>query len=85
MPTFTDSHPAASVPRYVLLAMVSEDRGRLTDEHGVRSLGHWAGDGSVHCVLQAPDAEAVRRYHADRQLRCEDLRLLPVNADNVTP
>ena len=81
MPTFIDSHPALAVSRNVLLAMVSEDRRRVIDRHGVKPLRHWAGDGRVHCLLEAPDAAAVLRYHADRRVECGDVRMLPISAE----
>jgi hypothetical protein len=40
--------------------MISEDQGSSADhQHGVHPLAHWASDGAVHCLLEAPDEYAV--------------------------
>jgi hypothetical protein len=46
----------------------------LVDQHGARPLGHWVTDRVMYCVLRAPSEEAVRRYHAERGLPCDELR-----------
>jgi len=44
------------------------------DEHGVRQveLFHNA-DGKVYCLLEAPDADAVRKHHDTVGVACGDV------------
>jgi hypothetical protein len=63
--------------------MINEHLLGLTNVDGVRILGHWAGSGAVHCLLEAPDAAAVFRYHATRQAACDELHALPSGAADL--
>jgi hypothetical protein len=77
MATFIDRHPDLSIPRAVRRQMTEEARRSQVDPHGVRPVGHWLEDGSIYCVLEAPDGEAVVRHHADHSLECADLHEIP--------
>ena len=51
-------------------------------EHGIRDvsgtlpLGHWVEDGTIYCVLEAPDEDACRQHHHTRGLQSDDLHRL---------
>ena len=74
MAIFVDQHLAEGVPLEVFGRMIREAEQRHPDAHGVRLLGHWIGDQHLYCVLQAPDADAVRQHHTTRGLPCDEIR-----------
>ena len=74
MPTFIDPHPLATIPRYVQQQRHREAMRGSVDQHGAQPLGHWLTDRVMYCVMRAPSEEAVRRYHAERGLPCDELR-----------
>ena len=76
MARFIDRHPAEAVPSEAFGRLIREAEEHRRDPRGVRLVGHWLGDARLHCVLEAPDAESVRQYHAERGLPCEDLHEL---------
>src|ERR687885_516429 len=76
MPTFIDRHPLATIPRAIQQRMHREAMRGSVDQHGVQPLGHWVTDRLIYCVLRAPSEEAVRRYHAERGLPHDELRLV---------
>jgi Protein of unknown function (DUF4242) len=76
MAIFVDQHLAEGVPLEVFGRMIQEAEQRPPDAHGVRVLGHWIGGQHLYCVLQAPDADAVRQHHAIRGLPCDEIRPL---------
>jgi len=43
------------------------------DEFGVRQIEFHNCDGKVHCLLEAPDEEAVRKHHAALDVGCGDV------------
>jgi hypothetical protein len=71
--TFIDRHPALAISRPNRRRLHSEARQQLVDAHGVRPIGHWAEDGTIYCVLEAPDQAAVCQHHADRDLPCDQI------------
>jgi hypothetical protein len=80
MPIFLDRHHQAAVRRDRLLTMISEDQHSSGDhQRGVHPLAHWASDGAVHCLMEAPDEYAVLSYHARRQVPCD--RVYPVSLE----
>ena len=76
MPIFIDRHRFAAVPSAVRHQLHLEVAPGLVDAHGVQALGHWLTNGVIYCVLRAPSQEAFCRHHAERGLRCDDLRQL---------
>ena len=79
MPTFIDRHDPrhlTAIPSAVRRQMHRERRDRVMDPNGVRAIGHWVGDGVIYCILDAPDADAAYRHHADRGLPCDDLHVV---------
>jgi hypothetical protein len=74
VPIYIDRHPLAIIPRALQQQMHREAMRGSVDQHGAQPLGHWVTDRVIYCVLRAPSEEAVRRYHAERGLPCDELR-----------
>lgn len=74
MPTFMDFHEDLKLPQEAIDQIAEDTKNRKSDEFGVRQveLFHNA-DGHVYCLLEAPDAEAVRSHHAALGLACGDV------------
>src|ERR687883_2016263 len=84
MPIFLDRHDQAAVPHDRLLTMISEDQHSSGDhQRGVHPLAHWASDGAVHCLMEAPDEYAVLSYHARRQVPCDRVYPVPFEGDDA--
>jgi hypothetical protein len=49
----------------------------IRDVSGTLPLGHWLEDGTIYCLLEAPDEEAVCRHHRGRGITCNDMHPLP--------
>ena len=64
MPRFMDFHDDLKLPGDAISQITNETRDGKVDQFGVRQveLFHNA-DGKVYCLLEAPDAEAVRQHH----------------------
>ena len=69
-----DFHDDLKLPDEAILQITQETKDRKSDEFGVRQveLFHNA-DGKVYCLLEAPDAEAVRSHHAALGLTCGEV------------
>ena len=64
MPKFIDFHPDMEVSEEAIERLTNETKEGALDEFGVRQLElYYNRDGGVYCVLEAPDAEAVRKHH----------------------
>jgi hypothetical protein len=74
VPIYIDRHPLAAIPSALQQQMHQEAMRSSVDQHGVQPLGHWVTDRVIYCVLRASSEEAVRRYHAERGLSCDELR-----------
>lgn len=74
MPTFMDFHEDLKLPETALQQITRDTKDHKSDEFGVRQveLFHNA-EGKVYCLLEAPDAEAVRRHHAALGVPCGDV------------
>ena len=83
MPIFLDRHDQAAVPRDQLLTMISEDQRSSADQRGVHPLAHWASDGAVHCLLEAPDEYAALSYHARRRVPCDRVYRIPLEVGDA--
>jgi hypothetical protein len=74
LPIFMDFHDDLKLPPEAVEAIARGAKEGETDPHGVRQLDlFYNDDGKVYCLLEAPDAEAVRRHHADLDLVCGDV------------
>jgi hypothetical protein len=76
MPAFMDCHSLSDVSLIVLQQLQGEVDAGFVDPNGVRVFGHWAEEGVIYCVIDAPDESAVVKHHAARLLRCNDLHRL---------
>ena len=74
MPQFMDFHDDLKLPDEAILQITQETKDRKSDEFGVRQveLFHNA-DGKVYCLVEAPNAEAVRSHHAALGLTCGEV------------
>jgi Protein of unknown function (DUF4242) len=71
--TFIDRHLAETVSDEAFARALLEAEEHRVDAHGVLVVGHWLESGRVYCVLEASDAQAVRKQHAALGLPCDDL------------
>lgn len=74
MPQFMDFHPDLKLPQPAIDQIAADTAAKRADQFGVRQieLFHNA-DGQVYCLLEAPDAEAVRRHHAALGVDCGEV------------
>jgi hypothetical protein len=74
MPQFMDFHDDLKLPDEAVAQITQDTKDRKADQFGVRQveLFHNA-DGKVYCLLDAPDAEAVRSHHAALGVPCGEV------------
>ncbi len=74
MPLFMDFHPSLKLPASAIDEIADDAAARRSDRFGVRQveLLHNAA-GQVYCLLDAPEAEAVRRHHSALGVDCGDV------------
>ena len=74
MPTYMDYHDDLKLPPDAIEAIKNGALNRETDEFGVRQIElYHNAEGKVYCLLDAPDAEAVRKHHAALDVDCGDV------------
>jgi hypothetical protein len=74
MPQFMDFHPDLKLPQEAVDAIAQGTKNGDVDEFGVRQVELYHNpDGQVYCLLEAPDAEAVRKHHAALNVPCGDV------------
>jgi len=74
MPTFMDYHDDLKLPADAIKEIAQGARDNATDEFGVRQIELYHNpEGKVYCVLDAPDADAVRKHHAAIGVACGDV------------
>jgi hypothetical protein len=74
MPQFMDFHDDLKLPSDAVQQITQEAKEKKSDEFGVRQLELFHNaDGKVFCLLEAPDAEAVRHHHAALGVPCGDV------------
>ncbi len=75
MPFFADAHPCGEVPILVLLANLNAACAGQVGPAGVRPVDHCVGAGGrLTCIVEAPDAQAVRQFHAALGVPCRHVR-----------
>jgi len=74
MPQFMDFHDDLKLPDDAVAQITQETKDHKHDQFGVRQveLFHNA-DGKVYCLLEAPNAEAVREHHAALGVPCGEV------------
>jgi hypothetical protein len=71
VPQFMDYHDDLKLPAEAIQQITQETKDKKADEFGVRQIELFHNpDGKVYCLLEAPDAEAVRSHHAALGLSC---------------
>jgi hypothetical protein len=70
---FIDRHLVVEIDPAIRNQMHVEALEGRRDPTGTLPLGHWVEDGTIYCVVDAPDAEAVCRHHQDRGIGCNEL------------
>jgi hypothetical protein len=64
MPQFMDFHDDLKLPDQAIQQITQDTKDKRADEFGVRQVELFHNtDGKVYCLLEAPDAEAVRKHH----------------------
>ena len=74
MPQFMDFHSDLQLPAEVIDQMRAEAKAKQYDQFGVRQMELYHNPaGHVYCLLEAPDAEAVRKHHEALGVACGDV------------
>jgi len=73
-PTFMDYHDHLHLPAEAISQITEDKKNAKTDEFGVRQVELFHNpDGQVYCLLEAPDADAVRTHHEAIGVPCGDV------------
>jgi hypothetical protein len=71
MPQFMDYHDDLQLPAEAIAQIRDDTKAGKADQFGVRQVElYHNADGKVYCLLDAPDAEAVRSHHAALGVPC---------------
>jgi Protein of unknown function (DUF4242) len=74
VPTFMDFHEELKLPSEAIQQITQDTKDAKADEFGVRQVELFHNpEGKVYCLLEAPDADAVRRHHAALGVSCGDV------------
>lgn len=74
MPQYMDFHDGLKLPQEAVEQITSDAKAHKADEFGVRQVElYHNAEGKVYCLLDAPDADAVRSHHAALGVPCGDV------------
>ena len=74
MPQFMDFHEDLKLPSEAIQQITQDTKEGKIDEFGVRQIELFhSSEGKVYCLLEAPDAEAVRSHHAALGVPCGEV------------
>jgi len=74
MPRFMDYHDDLKLSDEAVRELTQDTKDAKSDEFGVRQLElFYNSDGKVYCLLEAPDADAVRSHHGALGISCGDV------------
>lgn len=74
MPQFMDFHDDLKLPDQAIQQITTDTKEQKSDEFGVRQVELFHNpDGKVYCLLEAPDAEAVRKHHEALGVPCGEV------------
>jgi hypothetical protein len=77
VPIYFDLHEPGDVPLAAISQGVDDAGSGAEDQHHVRQLDYYcAVEGSIYCVLEAPDENEVRARHAERGIPCAEVRTI---------
>jgi hypothetical protein len=69
-----DFHDDLKLPAGAIDEITKDTQEGKTDQFGVRQVELYHNpDGKVYCLLEAPDAEAVRHHHEALGISCGDV------------
>jgi hypothetical protein len=74
MALFMDFHQDLKLPAEAIAQIAEDTRDKRVDQFGVRQveLYHNPG-GTVYCLLEGPDEDAIRQHHAALGVPCGDI------------
>jgi len=65
MPRFTDFREDLKLPAEAIAQIREDSRNGTADSFGVRQAElHHNAEGQVHCLLDGPGEDAIRKHHA---------------------
>jgi Protein of unknown function (DUF4242) len=74
MPKFMDFHDDLKLPAEAVKQIADGTKAGATDEFGVRQIElYHNADGKVFCLLEGPDAEAIRKHHDALSVPCGEV------------
>jgi hypothetical protein len=74
MPTFMDFHDDLKLPDEAIKQITRETEEGKVDQFGVRQVELFHNsEGKVWCLLDAPNADAVRSHHAALGVPCAEV------------
>lgn len=74
MPKFMDFHEHLQLPPEAIDQITQDTKNQKADEFGVRQVELFHNpEGKVYCLLEAPDADAVRKHHEALGVPCGDV------------
>jgi len=74
MPIFMDFHDDLQLSPEMIGTITQVTHDGIVDEHGVRQVDLFHNtDGKVYCLLEAPDADAVRKHHDTVGVSCGEV------------
>ena len=74
MPKFMDYHEHLQLPAEAIEQITKDTKNAKADEFGVRQVELFHNpEGQVYCLLEAPDADAVRKHHEAIGVPCGDV------------
>jgi hypothetical protein len=74
VPQFMDFHDDLKLPEQAIQQITRDTKEQNSDEFGVRQVDLFHNpDGKVYCLLEAPDAEAVRKHHEALGVPCGEV------------
>ncbi len=69
-----DFHPDLKLPDEAIRQLRDDAANKKYDEFGVRQVELYHNpEGHIYCLLEAPDAEAVRKHHEAIGVSCGDV------------
>jgi hypothetical protein len=74
VPQFMDYHEELKLPDEAIAQITQETKDKKTDQFGVRQVELYHNpDGKVYCLLEAPNADAVRSHHEALGVPCGEV------------
>jgi hypothetical protein len=74
MPMFMDFHEDLKLPAEMIAKLAQDAREKTADQFGVCQVELYDNPGgTVYCLLDGPDEEAIRQHHAAHGVPCGDV------------